>query len=269
MPKDQDLQKDVDNDKNREIEQVSRIMLDAWLEQPLAQCVRRTEVALLHDCIPNLFGYYALQIGYWGDIQDAYAERRILNLYALQDPRGTLARSSSNLFSHMEHLPIATESVDAVVMPHVLEVVARPHQMLREVDRILVPEGHMLIMGFNPWSLWGLWRLLQMNLKPFPGSERFIAENRLRDWLNLLGYEIVASHHYFYRPPLRRASLISSLEFLESLGGHVWPIFNGAYLLMARKKVACITPLRPRWRPRRALSAIKLTTAPVGVENRR
>ncbi len=269
MPKDQDLQKDVDKDKNPGITQTSRIMLDTWLEQPLGQCVGRTEAALLHAWIPNLFGYYALQIGYWGDLQNAYSERRISNLYALQDPGKSSGPSSSHLLSRLEHLPIATESIDTVIMPHVLEVVARPHQMLREVDRILVPEGHMLILGFNPWSLWGLWRVLQMNLKPFPGSKRFIAESRLRDWLNLLGYEIVASQRYFYRPPLRRAGLITSLEFLENVGGHAWPIFNGAYMLMARKKVACITPLRPRWRPKRALSVIKLATAPVGAESRR
>ncbi len=265
MPKDQDLQKDIDKDQAAA---AARLRLEAWLAQPLGQRVRLAELALLHERIPNLFGYHALQIGYWGDLREAYADRRISNLHILQDPQGTPVQAASSLLSRLEHLPIATESIDAVILPHVLEVVARPHQLLREVDRILVPEGHMLIMGFNPWSLWGLWRLLGMNRKPFPGSQRFITENRLRDWLNLLGYEIVASHHYFYGPPLRRKGLLASLEFMERWGNRACSPCSGAYLLMARKKVACITPLRPRWRPRRALAAIKLV-APASTRNSR
>jgi SAM-dependent methyltransferase len=151
-----------------------------------------------------------------------------------------------------ERLAVATDSLDVVLLSHVLEFSEQPHEVLREVDRILIPEGHVIVVGFNPWSLWGLWRLVLGWRKKAPWCGKFINAVRLRDWLQLLGFDVVQTKGYFYRPPIGRRRVLDKLTFLERLGTRCWPFFSGGYYILAKKRVSTLTPIRPRWRPRRS-----------------
>jgi SAM-dependent methyltransferase len=146
-------------------------------------------------------------------------------------------------------LPIATDSLDVVLLPHVLEFADDPHQVLREIDRVLMPEGHVVIFGFNPYSMWGLRRMLTGWRKQPPWCGHFFSQYRIRDWLALLGFEAVQSRHYFFRPPVQHHATMEHLQFVEGLG-HYWPVLGGAYLVVARKRVTTLTPIRPRWKPK-------------------
>jgi len=150
--------------------------------------------------------------------------------------------------SRTDSLAIASDSVDAVVLPHTLEYEPEPHEILREVGRILSAEGHLIVLGFRPLSSWGLRHLFAKDGFP-PGLERMIGEGRLRDWLKLLGFEIVDARRYLFTLPLG-SSAPSSHSFFERAGQHVWPLFAGGYLMKARKRVYTLTPVRPRWRLR-------------------
>jgi len=230
--------------------------LRAWYGSALGRKLLEVERLYLARVLPNLFGYHLLQVGRAvGDNLFADSKIRhctVMNLVAAEPPR---APSESEIYGSPAALPIAADSLDLLLLPHILEFAEDPHQVLREADRTLVPEGHVVLLGFNPWSSWMLWRLALSWRRRVPWCGHFLSSTRLRDWLALLGFEVVHADYYFYRPPLHYEGLMGRLRLLESLGQRFWPPFGGGYLLVARKKVATLTPIKPRWRPRRRLVA--------------
>ncbi|MHB1951860.1 MAG: SAM-dependent methyltransferase, partial [Acidiferrobacteraceae bacterium] len=126
-----------------------------------------------------------------------------------------------------------------------------PHQVLRETHRVLVPEGHAVILGFNPLSLWGVQRIFSRG-RGVPWSAQFIRLMRIRDWLALLDFEWVGGRMMYYRPLLRSEAVMDRLHFLEAMGDRWWPLAAAVYLIVAKKRVAGMTALRPVWKtPRR------------------
>jgi SAM-dependent methyltransferase len=145
--------------------------------------------------------------------------------------------------------------VDVIVLPHVLEVSPDPHQVLREAERALIAEGHVVILGFNPWSLWGLIRLfLAWRANP-PWNGRFLRLGRLKDWLGVLGFEIIETRRFLFRPPLRRERLARRVAFIEKLGSYFWPLFGAAYIAVGRKRLVNLIPIKTQWRGRKRLIA--------------
>jgi hypothetical protein len=136
----------------------------------------------------------------------------------------------------------------------VLEFAADGHQVLRETERVLIPEGRVVIMGFNALSLWGGWRLIRRGQRGAPWCGQFLTPFRTADWLSLLGFQVEMQETMMFRPPWRRA-LLQELSFLESLGKRYWPLLAGVYAIRAVKRVSTLTPLRPSWKSRRSVLA--------------
>lgn len=216
---------------------------DAWFESPLGAALLRAESDAATRLLERVFGFVAVSVGGWwpcAPFLDACAIRRRLRL----QPGG-------DVVSPFDNLALASDSVDAVLLPHTLEFVASPQRLLREVERVLVGEGHVLILGFNPWSAWSARRLLRS--RHFPESGRPLALRRLIDWLTLLGFEVRAAESLFRRPPLSHDPLLGRLEALERPR---WlPVPGSAYAILARKHVYSMTPVRPAWERRRRLVA--------------
>ena len=202
--------------------------------------------------LPYVFGYYILQIGSLGRERDLLKSCRIKHRLVI-DADHENGAGDAGMFARADSLPIASDSIDAVVLTHTLELESDPHQVLREVDRILIPEGHALIIGFNPWSLWGLWRLFLKRGARVPWCLRFVSPTRVKDWLALLGFDITYEAPIFFRPPLRYERLQKRLQFMERVGRRFWPFFGGGYVILARKRVATLTPIRMRGKGRRTL----------------
>jgi SAM-dependent methyltransferase len=148
---------------------------------------------------------------------------------------------------------VSSDSLDVLMLPHILEFSEQPHDVLREVERTLVPEGHAVVLGFNPLSLWTLWRWLVGWRGKLPWCGHFITTTRMKDWLSLLGFDVMETQYYFFRPPCQQETILRKLRFLERFGQRFWPIFGGGYVMLARKRVTTLTPIRPRWQPRRKL----------------
>lgn len=144
----------------------------------------------------------------------------------------------------LERLPIKSAVVDQVVMPFVLEFSRDPHQVLREVNRVLVDDGYLFISGFNPLSPAVLSGWLPRNRRRAPWSGRYFSAYRVKDWLSLLGYEIV-EHNYF----LGRF-LAHDVDASQAQDDNVWteklcqkvPILHTGYAFLARKCVYMKTP---------------------------
>lgn len=228
---------------------VSRHDRAHWLNGHLGQRIYALERKLLNDALTQVFGWQLLQIGAWGDdlglLSAARTQRKAVISH---QPLVGAAEGVMSIRSRLDALAIASDSVDAVLLPHTLECASDPHELLREVERILPGDGQLIILGFRPFSAWGVRNLMAREGFP-PGTERLIAEHRIRDWLKLLGFEISDARRYLFTWPWG-STAPTGQRFFETVGSTLWPLFAGAYLLRARKRVYTLTPVRPRWRVR-------------------
>jgi SAM-dependent methyltransferase len=226
--------------------------LRAWYSNPLGRELAIREQQALDDHLPNLFGYHLLVVDPpWED--GALSSSRIAHRIVLctEPDQGVPA----GVFGMAGKWPIMSDTLDAVLLPHTLELAADPHQILREADRSLIPEGHLVIFGFNPISPWGVRRLLALKRGRMPWSARFFAVNRIKDWLSLLGFDTLHTRFIFHRLPLHNQQVLNRTGFMESIAGEGWPLLAADYMLVARKRVSTLTPVKPRWQPRRLFTA--------------
>jgi len=226
----------------------SNLSFSDFLASPPGQYVLRWELEHLDRAVADIFGYHAVQLGLPGI--DTLSENRMpLRLCASDQPADGSALAGDGsvpasprrvaVITRFEELPFATQSIDLVVMPHILEFAQEPHQVLREVDRVLLPEGQVIITGFNPASLWGLRQaLVRAGAGPYlPREGQFISLPRIKDWLKLLSFEANRGQFGCYVPWAGSERWLSRWSFMEKAGDRWWPVFGSVYLLTAVKRV--------------------------------
>jgi SAM-dependent methyltransferase len=214
----------------------------AWFDSALGTALLELEQRVLSDALTDVFGFELLQLGRWGGSVDLRAGVRTQHHCILAPD----AAGPGSIRADFSALPIASASVEAVLLPHTLEHAPHPHQLLREVERVLTGEGHVLVCGFNPFGPWGVRHLASRGRFP-PPSARLISEGRLRDWLVLLGFEVVDARRYLFVPPWNQRLSARSRTWLESRGPRFAAPLAGAYLVKACKRVRALTPIRPAW----------------------
>lgn len=210
-----------------------------WLQSDLGQYVLERELAWYDQTCADLFGFNALQLG----------ECHTDFLRANRMPHRLCGgQAGGAVHCALEQLPIASESLDLLALPHALEFSPHPHQLLRECERVLRPEGRLLISGFNPMSLWGLRRLLtRRSATAYPWNGHFIRLARLKDWLALLGFELQSGRMICYAPPLGRADWLNRFTCMETAGDRWWAMGGGVYLLQAVKRRVGLRLIAPKW----------------------
>jgi SAM-dependent methyltransferase len=214
---------------------------------------------------PRLFGYQLLQLGLLGTDLDYLAACPIRSRTVVSATLGT-SLGAARVLGIPEQLPIAADSADAVVMPHTLDLASDPTQVLREVERVLIPEGRLVLIGFNPWSLWGLRRWLGTRASP-PWSCHFISYPQLHDWLSLLGFSVERTDVLMFRPPIAHPGLLERFAFLDRQGARLWPMLAGVYVVQAIKRVSTLTPITLPWRRRRLIRASAIEPSARGMRN--
>ncbi|MBI3285277.1 MAG: class I SAM-dependent methyltransferase [Burkholderiales bacterium] len=229
------------------------IDLGHWLEQPAGSYIREWEQALFDTMTADIFGFNAIQIGL--PQINALAASRMPNRW-LTNTRVLAATSGGQdmpvaLIHDFYELPFASNSIDLVVLPHVLEFAREPHQILREVERVLIPEGRVIICGFNRASLWGLrqaaGRLTGGYFLPCEGE--FIGVPRLKDWLKLLNLEVGRSDFGCYAPPFTTDKSLRRCALMEKAGQRWWPYLGAVYMLQAVKRIKGMHLIGPAWKP--------------------
>lgn len=226
-----------------------------WLRSPPGQYALAWEQAALDEAVVDVFGYNAVQCG---TVEHNFLRsNRMPNRVCVaaghsESEPAEFEGVSRVIIDQFEELPFASQSLDLVVLPHVLEFATDPYQVLREVDRVLRPEGRMVVTGFNPVSLWGMRETLgQLVGHGFlPPQSRLITLLRLRDWLRLLGYAPSDAGHGCFRPGCTSERWLSRFGFLESAGDRWWPILGASYLQSAIKRLPGMTLQGPVWRKR-------------------
>ena len=223
------------------------ISLGPWLDTPAGAYARAWEQARLNDLTVDIFGYNAVQIGL--PQIDGLQANRMHHKWQTDTAYPDSGEKHIVLSHDFADLPFATQSLDLVVLPHVLEFAAEPHQVLREVERVLIPEGQVIICGFNPASLWGLrqsaGRLTGAHFLPLHGE--FISVPRLKDWLKLLNMEVNRGHFGCYAPPCMTAKWLQRFAFMEKAGDRWWPYLGALYIVQAIKRVKGMRLVGPAW----------------------
>ncbi len=223
----------------------------AWWKTPLGNAYILSENQAVKKVLPTLFGYHLLVLGESNFVECVIESPIHHRIWISRDARAL--SECSSVTSRHDKLPIISDGIDLVYLAHCLEFIKNPHEVLRETFRVLIPEGHVIISNFNPWSIWGVWRLLVRFIKRAPWDGKFISVGRLRDWLALLGFDVVAITPHFYRPPILHPGLLRRLMWLEKFGQWCWPWLGGGYVLLARKRVITLTPIRPSFEMKRKL----------------
>ena len=227
-----------------------------WLATPLGRRCLNNEQRLVRRALDCAFGEQFLQVGTWGscDLFSRYARTQRVAVLDEVSPDGSAAQKSNNamtgtivtIVSRVDRLAVASDSIDVLLLPHTLERTSTPHAVLREAARVLRPDGCLLALGFAPGGLWGLRHLLAREGYP-PGSRHLIRERRLRDWLELLSFDVDPALAYCHTLPFDGVRRFGSLP-KERWARRWLPPLAGAYLLVARKRSALLTAIRPAFR---------------------
>lgn len=234
----------------------------AWLRTAPGRYLLAWEQDRLDHGVADAFGFHALQLGL--PELDGLRANRMPHRWVASDSlivpeplpaspaadditTSQLVGERVHLHTEFDALPFPSASLDLVVLPHSLELARDPHLILREVERVLVPEGRLLIAGFNPASLWGLRQRTgharqRMGIARdgglfLPRAGDFIGYWRLRDWLRLLGFEVETGRFGCWRPPCESERWLQRYAWMEPLGDRWWPVLGAVYFVNAVKRV--------------------------------
>ena len=228
---------------------------DQWLTQQfLGSHLLQTEHALMSKMLHRHFGKHALLIGVPAQydllLSTSIPWHSMLTPLPLKEEK-----KQRCIECDLDELPLLTGSIDLVILPHTLEFIDNPRQLLTEACRIVKPEGLIIICGFNPFSFWGFKKMMTKN-KFMPWGANFIPAAKIKKWLKLSDFFLEKQQAILFRPPINYPPLHKKLQFLEQLGKCL-PLLGGGYIIAARAKVAPLTPIRLKWKQQ--LSGIRIS----------
>ena len=219
--------------------------LSDWFASPLGELLINKERDAIDTEIRDLFGYHLMQLSVASQL-DLTAASRISHRFALY-PQASTAPIVTGVADYT-HLPIPPNVMDLVILHHALDYSQKPHQVLREAAGVLISQGHLIVVGFNPWSFFGMWRwLARFFSDASQWRHQSLRLSRVLDWLALLDFEPVAVRQGFYCPPTSNLKVTPYLQWMERWGQRFCLPFGGFYVIVARKDSLAVTPMKPQW----------------------
>ncbi|MBC7214341.1 MAG: class I SAM-dependent methyltransferase [Burkholderiaceae bacterium] len=241
-----------------------------WFDSAAGRYLLGWEQQRFDAAVADVFGYHSLQLGL--PQLDGLRCNRMPHRWLALGQEGVVTAAERHLsgarpalLADPAALPFAAQSLDLVLLPHTLERSVDPHAALREVERVLVPEGRVIISGLHTLSLWGLrqmrscwWERMGWGGRFVPGVAEFIAYRRLRDWLRLLSFEVESAQFGCYRPAVRGSHWLERFAWMDELGARAWPVLGAVYVVVAVKRVHGMRLLEPTWRTTRQRAAASI-----------
>ncbi len=238
-------------------------MLTQWQETVFGQSILNWERSQLDQLTTNIFGYYALQLGL---LQHDFLDKNRMpykwHAQLIQDQKKSqFADLPKDLVLCPEYLPFASNSIDLLLLPHTLETVANPMQVLREAERVLVPEGRILLTCINPWRNFTAGLQKRNSKKTATDSDYFehnerLSHQRIIDWLKLLGFEVELLMFGAHSPVIQSPSILKRMAFWDQTMSKLLPVSGAVFMVMAVKRVPSIRLLSPNWQTKKRSSAV-------------
>ncbi|WP_028865139.1 class I SAM-dependent methyltransferase [Psychromonas aquimarina] len=216
------------------IAKTSRILtpIEDWHQLPNGKTLLKQTQQRIDSYLPRCFGYHLLKLGRLSSLLDTSRSTISHQINCASDGEGI------GLLADLHQLPLQTSSVDLCILAHELDFSSDPHQLLREIDRVLTLDGTLIISGYNPISLFGLRSLLKPKHSQ---TARLFLPNRVRDWLHLLGFEVKQKQHFDFLSGEFNSSFSSCIE---SIGQRYTPYFCSVYFIVAKKQCTPLTPVK-------------------------
>lgn len=227
----------------------------SWDKMPSGELILSEINKMTAPWWPKFFGYHLLKLGALSGAVDC-AGTTIKHQITLSS-----SLEKANVIADVDELPLLEHSVDVCLLSHALEFSIDPHHVVREANRVLIPNGYLVITGFNPFSLAGLNKLIPYRRKNSPWKERFFSPMRVKDWLHLMGYEILADERSI-------CSTLSSAvgsqgkmsSFCQRIASNYFPSLGSIYVIVAKKRVLPLTPIKPKWKLRPKFSTVNVSS---------
>ena len=221
--------------------------LHEWYKTPWGKALKGIELKYLVEIISCFYGYYLLQLGCPGDRE--WLQNSKINHQFCIEPSGELPDLGQSVQGNYDQLPFESHSIDLVVLPHVLEFVEKPHAVLEEACRVLIPEGYIVLTCFNRFSLLGITKLLSISKrKQFPWTGQFYSVSMIRKHLHSLGCVVMEVESCYYRPAINNKKCLQQLKFLDKCYSFLRGKFGGTLIITAKKRVVGATPIRAIWK---------------------
>jgi len=212
-----------------------------WFLTSAGKTFLQNELSALSHLPMQFFGHYLLQIGGTSNINRNHFSNIKKHIFLHPDFRYvTKINNHESISADPEFLPLQPASIDTTLLLHVLEFSKNPDKILNEISSVLVPEGYLIIFGFNPYSLLGLRRFFCGQKSAFEGMH-YLTPGRLKKCLGQLGLVVEHYQTLFFRPPFNEKRKSQKFLFLEWLGQVFFPLFGSVYLIVAQKKEVALT----------------------------
>ena len=165
-----------------------KVLID-WFSTSKGQILQQQEAAFLARSITVSCKQVVVQIGALG-WENKFIDCSLYEQFYVMDNQQSAWPESKLLRGVTEALPFKSESVDMIILPHLLDFDRQKHQVLREVERILKPEGKLIILGFNPWNIYINLQYIRRREKNSLWHPSLVSRTKIADWLSLLNFEV-------------------------------------------------------------------------------
>ncbi|MEL0637252.1 methyltransferase domain-containing protein [Marinomonas sp. TI.3.20] len=225
----------------------SRQLFQAWFQTELGKSLSELECSEIALEIDNAVGYYLV---IQSPLKDIQLDQHRLRESILIVPELELGAPKNIVVAKANELPLESDGVDVHVLHHTLDLSSMPHDVIREAARTLLPSGKLIVIGFNPLSLWGIRRLFSKRVKA-PWCGRFIGHKRLEDWLKVAGLTLEKKRFVQYEPPIHCAKWRQRCGWIGRLLNSGKMPFGGIYIMTATKQTRRYIPIKPSWKSAR------------------
>ena len=226
---------------------------EQWQELPNGDYIKQVLSAELETWWPKFFGYHLLKIGALSGC--IATESSTIKHQVKLAP----SSKSTDVIADIDDLPLLEHSVDVCLLAHALEFTVDPHHVVREADRVLIPNGYLVITGYNPFSFAGLNKLIPFRRQQLPWNERFFSPLRVKDWLHLMGYEILSDSRHIHSMLAKTSNPGVVGQTWQQLCDNFFSRLGSIYIIVAKKRQHPLTPIKPKWRIRPKFQPVKVS----------
>lgn len=220
--------------------------LENWFKTSLGQLLLQDEEAELSKIITHYFGYHLLHGGAI-NYSESLSLSPIRHKVYLELHPSSVSPLKGMVKTNIHHLPFLEGSIDLAILSHVLEFEKSPEAVLKEITYTLIPNGYLIIFGFNPYSLWSFYgKLFKRHSLPWKG--KFLSVRQLRSWLKENHCIIDDYKTFSFDLPIENQKMRENFSLIKSIGKTCWPTNGAVYCLIARKEIATLTPVQIPWR---------------------